>query len=96
MESNDQLHAPVAVPRGRIHWGALYRGAGVGPRAGLNVLKKRETPFSTWRESIQDSSVVQHSLVTMLSELPQLLRKEQEVVQLQVENVYANRLPSAV
>jgi len=41
----------------------LYPGErfpGVGPRAGLDVLKKREIPlFSPWRESIQDFSVVQ-------------------------------------
>jgi hypothetical protein len=32
----------------------------------------------------------------MLTELPPLLRKEQEVMHLPVENVYTNRLISAV
>jgi hypothetical protein len=32
----------------------------------------------------------------MLNELPQLLRKEQEVMHLPVENVHTNRLLSAV
>jgi hypothetical protein len=79
----------------------LYPGErfpGVGPRAGLDVLKKREIPLFFPLPGIHPRSLCRptRNLVTMLNELPQLLRKEQEVMHLPVENVYTNRLLSAV
>ena len=70
----------------------------VGPRAGLDVLKKREIPLFFPPPGIYPRFLRRptRNLVTMLTELPQLLHKEQEVMHLPVENVYTNRLLSAV
>jgi len=90
MEANDHLHAPATVPRGKIPW------SGPQSRSGC-FEKERNPPFfpltGIHPRFLRSST---RNLVTMLNELPQPLRKEQEVMHLPVENVYTNRLLSAV
>jgi hypothetical protein len=43
---SDQLHAPVALPRGKFHPSGTYRKRSwVGPRAGMDAMEKRNFLF---------------------------------------------------
>jgi len=72
------------------------RCPGVGPRAGSGRFEEQKSLFFPLAGNPKFPGRPTRNLVTMLTELPQLLRKEQEVMHLPVENVYTNRLLSAV
>jgi hypothetical protein len=58
MEVSGQLHAPAALPAGKVPTGTYCIGGRVGSRAGLDVMEKRQIS-RLYRESKPDSSVVQ-------------------------------------
>lgn len=78
----------TSTPQPLIPWGE--------PQSLSGVLKKREIPPPPPGIHSRFLRRLTRNLVTMLTELPPLLRKEQEVMHLPVENVYTNRLISAV
>jgi len=68
MEVSGQLHAPAALPLGEIAPGTHWIGGWVGPRAICDAVVKRKYPCPCWKSNPSHAA---HSLVTILTELPQ-------------------------
>jgi hypothetical protein len=58
MEVSSQLHAPAALPLGKVPIGTYCIGGRVGSRTGPDVIEKRYIS-RLYQESYPDSSVVQ-------------------------------------